>query len=582
MAESLSDDELKQVLETHRLFVKSKGEEGERFVLKGRGLPDPGSLAWTDLTGADLSGSVLEGMDFSCSWMENADLSGSSFKGSFFDTTTLSGADCRGCDFSGCTMEGCDTFNARFEGAVWTGAAEKLIPRSERLRDILKILQEKTDPVLEEGKIYRSDYITSENGHSGGIFHSFSDGKLDVSRVKELLDVVWDMPCGSDVGDLMKLYPVHSMITVTLQRGTQPELKVLKPADLIAKLEEETEHECCEALIRLGVRDGNLVQKVVWNKFRDGETETWDLCPGKCDDYIECLYYALDGELERLHLVCREGKLTLRSIPAYPKLGMEAAEAEKLTGTPDFEEQHQAAEEARSMRQDLYAGLGNLHPETFWFRRSGLRDYPWPGQDFSGSSSSGLRVIHTDATTVLITSGLSDIYYKEKHDPDCKYNGIGMEFYVEFEGIIPFEEVRRHFVISMLYQTAQVAIGHGDFRTYLDGKGTTTVEMAIDSLHPYTLQDGTCREIGSFYGSRVPEKHNAVGVLLGMESEWIPRTMKLNREEVLLVSVRPFKPLWLKMGLRDGDDRADRTRQEMMEKYRNSGKGNLVDPERAT
>jgi len=182
---------------------------------------------------------------------------------------------------------------------------------------------------------------------------------------------------------------------------------------------------------------------------------------------------------------------------------------------------------------------------------------------------------------MLVTSGLSDIYYKEKHDPEKKYNGIGMEFYVEFDGIIPFEEVRNHCVISMLCQTAQTAIGHGDFRTYLDGRGSTTIEMTIDSLHPYNLQDGTCREIDSYYNPRVLAKYDSVGVLLGMDSERIPRSMKLNREEVLLVSVRPFKPLWLKMGLRDCDEKADLTRQRMMKEYRNSGKGNLVNPEKA-
>ena len=81
----ISKEELKQILEKHKIYITTSGKEGERAYL------NRADLRGADLSGADLSRANLEGADLS--W---ANLSGADLKGANLSRANLSGANLEG------------------------------------------------------------------------------------------------------------------------------------------------------------------------------------------------------------------------------------------------------------------------------------------------------------------------------------------------------------------------------------------------------------------------------------------------------------------------------------------------------
>ena len=73
-------------------------------------------------------------------------------------------------------------------------------------------------------------------------------------------------------------------------------------------------------------------------------------------------------------------------------------------------------------------------------------------------------------------------------------------------------------------------------------------------------------------------KNESFGVLLGMQSNTVPQKLKLNLEEILLISVKPFENKWLKTTkIRSKNNAvAKAAREEMMQTWKESGEMNLV------
>ena len=74
----ISKEELKQILEKHKIYITTSGKEGERA-----------DLSWANLSGADLSGANLRGADLSRADLSRADLRGADLSGVELDGAKL-------------------------------------------------------------------------------------------------------------------------------------------------------------------------------------------------------------------------------------------------------------------------------------------------------------------------------------------------------------------------------------------------------------------------------------------------------------------------------------------------------------
>ena len=87
-------EELKQILEEHKIWVESRGKRGKRANLQGANL-DSVRLYGANLYGANLQGAILEYAD-----LEGANLKGANLKDVYLEGAYLEGAYLQGAKFS--------------------------------------------------------------------------------------------------------------------------------------------------------------------------------------------------------------------------------------------------------------------------------------------------------------------------------------------------------------------------------------------------------------------------------------------------------------------------------------------------
>ncbi|EJX4928579.1 pentapeptide repeat-containing protein [Salmonella enterica] len=107
----MNSAELSKVLEQHKVWITSLGQEGSRADLCDA------SLRGADLSGADLSGASLSGAS-----LRGADLSGADLSGASLSGADLSGADLSGASLSGASLRGADLCDADLRDANLYGA----------------------------------------------------------------------------------------------------------------------------------------------------------------------------------------------------------------------------------------------------------------------------------------------------------------------------------------------------------------------------------------------------------------------------------------------------------------------------
>lgn len=459
---------------------------------------------------------------------------------------------------------------------------------SDETNAILKVMSDAVNPHLEDGITYYASPVKSKSGSSGGMVYTIDDGIMNIRDFEDpVYKAVDELPYGKNISSLIQDFDAYSKIRFTFEKGKPVEMKKCTPQMLMEDMvlefnkgiqnHSDEEVEYIEAIMEFFPQADETGMNVICSRKMKDKMHTFDFVLDGSDE-VECLYHALDKKPEKMHLLYKDGQLKLTASPAFPEYGIEKMTVTEIEGEPEVMAHYEEAKQVESMRLDFFKSLGELHEEIIYLNVGGFRDYPWPGYS-TAHRVAKMRVIYTDATTILITDGLTDLYSDRSQDKDNKYNGIGLEFYMEFEGKVPFNDVKNHYMIPLLNSMTQVAIAHGDFRAYIDRKTTSTIEFTVANVETWTVLDNNSNnEISSFFPESDYAENGIIGLVLGMKSDKVPEKLKLTREEVLLLNAKPFGQRWLTSDKLKGDDDSvvDKVRQELIKELEEKDNGNLI------
>lgn len=460
--------------------------------------------------------------------------------------------------------------------------------------ELLRQAGEALNDVLKEGRIYYQEKIKTRYGSQGGSIYFVENGTVyDYSNQDEAMqeevqaidDKIDSLVPEINPDTLFSMQPPFTKVQFIFQKNHPVVFKVMTVADLLedlkhhtlrnyaTRLKEGDEFEYMESLIRFEPQadeigmfiDTSLKTK---NTFRS-------LASLSDDSVLDCLYATLGNSLQRLYLKLEKGSLTAHSEPAFPEWSLPLLQQQSILLEPSYQKSKDDSLEAKRLRHGHYQSFGRMDEQLIYLNIGGFRSIKWP-EDSHSHISEIMRVIYTADSTVLITDGMSDIYLGRKDHE--QYNGTGLEFYVEFEGHIPFNTVKDHFCLALMNSVSQIALKHGDFKKLMENLNYVTIEFNEGNVELWVVKDNDSnKDISTFFEGK-QYKGDKFGTLLGMESARVPKSMVLNKEEVLLVNVKPFGQEWLKPSkLKSKSDEVQaKTRLDMMETFRASGEANKI------
>ncbi|MBG5894746.1 pentapeptide repeat-containing protein [Providencia rettgeri] len=99
----MNTDELRKILDEHKVYVESFGESGSKADLRGANLRGA-DLRGANLRGADLRGANLRGADLRGANLRGADLIDANLRGANLIDANLRGADLRGANLRGADL----------------------------------------------------------------------------------------------------------------------------------------------------------------------------------------------------------------------------------------------------------------------------------------------------------------------------------------------------------------------------------------------------------------------------------------------------------------------------------------------
>jgi len=460
--------------------------------------------------------------------------------------------------------------------------------------ELLKKAGEALNDVLKEGRIYYQEKIKTKYGSQGGSIYFIENGTLydyrnqDDAMQEEVqaIDDTFDrLPREINPEVLFQAQPPFTKVQFIFQKNQPVVFKVMTVTDLLDGLKEYTlrdaqtslkegdAFEYMESLIRFEPQ-ANEIGMFIDTSFKTKNTmRSWGSLSD--DSALDCLYAALGGNIQQLYLKLENGTLSVQSEPAFPEWNLPKLQKESIELEPSYKQSKDDFVEAQKLRHAAYHAIGKMDEQLIYLNIGGFRSINWPENSYSHISEI-MRVIYTTDSTVLITDGMSDVYMGRKDHE--QYNGTGMEFYVEFEGHVPFNTVKDHFCLALLNSITQIALNHGDYKKLMEKYRYTTIEFNEGNVELWVVKDNDSnKDIKTFFEDK-HYKGDKFGALMGMESAYVPKSMKLNKEEVLLVNVKPFGQEWLKPSkLKSKSEEVQtQTRLDMMDKFRKSGEGNKI------
>lgn len=457
-------------------------------------------------------------------------------------------------------------------------------------QEIMDSVNAAFDPLMVEGRVYHSYTILQKNGSSGKPLHYMKEenGKIKPEYSGEDLDALSDaernLPYGKDLDKLCSDCPPFTKVKFTFQKGKPMTMIRCGTKELVEDLEAEMLEEAAsfdkdpvlkwESLVTF-IGDKPAMDKLTTMHFKE-RINTYDSFIAY--ELAECLYHALEGKLKKMYLKYENGNVEIQSEPAYPELKMNPLTKTEIEMEPAYVKRRAALAEGIAMRRKIYESWGKVDDRKIYLSIGGFRDYSWP-EDSRTHISPKLSVIYTEDSTILISDGLSDIYTSERSDPELQYNGIGAEFYFEFEGHISFGILSEHFCVPFLNAVSQIALKHGDFKKLMNNHRLLTIEFNPDNIELWVLEGrDKANDISTFFRDDQYKKKQLFGILLGMESKRVPKSMNLNLEDVLLINLKPFGQEWLtttKLKSKSEKKQAE-TRAAMIKQFEESGEFNRI------
>ncbi|MEO4006509.1 hypothetical protein [Flavobacterium sp. CAU 1735] len=451
--------------------------------------------------------------------------------------------------------------------------------------ELMRTIGEAYSPYLETGKSYHKDVTKSTYGaQSSGIFYT-KDGikynhntnlpekerkKLN-KELRELGDKISELRGIADLNELYNDLPGNTQIRFTFIKDEPVAMQIYGVAELISGIKEELLEKTMgvtdQGAFKKAAGIGDFVEQadkinIAGNYSVEFENKTFS----RTSFYglgIDLLNTALGDQLQRIWFHLEDDKLTVQTEPAFPEHGLHAIEDASVDLDPAFAKRKEATAEAIRLRHEFFRSVGTLHDEILYLNIGGFRDHNWPGYT-SGTIAAKFRVIYTENTTIVITDGLSDIYAKEQEDKELAYNGTGAEYYLEFDSIVPFYKVRDHYALALLNSVTQVALRHGKFKELIEKFESLTLQFNTADVETWVIRDNDANnEPTTFFNSTQYDAKKPFGTLLTLGSKSLPKHIRLNIEEIALISVKPFGKEWFGKDKLSNSDEAVKTATRM-------------------
>ncbi|MFN8393275.1 MAG: hypothetical protein U0176_01235 [Bacteroidia bacterium] len=381
-------------------------------------------------------------------------------------------------------------------------------------------------PHLPEGAVVVAEIAKSKWGTSGGSFKPVGEGENEA--LWEILSQDEVDKIGDPISDIFRFAIKEKGLKRAVglfrfAKGGAPSFSIPVDQELVAETrqmlkEELTAYKATDTGVQLDIRfvqdeDGVEAETIVLKQQAGTWSEGWSSVPQEA--YI-CLRETNGGDIDRMVVFLEGDTFWIASNPPKPALGFKDISEVTLAQDVALQQRLEAIETARSMREAFYKTLGEYHAVNYEpYIESALRGgHEWP------TKQARFQLIYTPVSTVVISSGLSDVFREKRPDPTMKYNGYAIEFYLEFQGRIPWADLENHHCLEWLNTITQVAIGHGEVKGLLEKYGSVSVQLSSEGL---------------------PKTHLAKGkkatALLGVPSPNLPETMPMNIEETRLASI---------------------------------------------
>ncbi|MCW4468118.1 hypothetical protein OGH69_04000 [Flavobacterium sp. MFBS3-15] len=446
-------------------------------------------------------------------------------------------------------------------------------------QELMRTIGEAYSPYLEAGKVYHVDVTKGTyGGQQSGIYYT-KDGKkyspysnlppqerkaLD-EELRKLNNATDELRSTIDLGDLYDDLPGNTQVRFTFIKDEPVAMQVYGVADLIGMLEErileKAEGVTDQGAFKKAEGMGEFTEQADKVSIAGSYSIAFENKIFSLSSFygmgLDLLNVALGNQLQRIWFRLENDVLTVQTEPAFPEHGLHGIENNAIALDPEYAKRKEAIAEAIRLRHDFFRSAGTLHDEILYLNLGGFRDHNWPGYT-TGTIAAKFRVIYTENTTIVITDGLSDIYANERDDKELAHNGIGAEFYVEFDSIVPFYKVRDHYMMALLNSVTQIALRHGQFRALIEKFESLTLQFNTSDVETWVIRDNDSNnEAGTFFNSSQYDANAPFGALLTMASKSLPKRIKLNIEEVALVCVKPFGKEWF------GSDRLSHPDEEV-------------------
>lgn len=433
-------------------------------------------------------------------------------------------------------------------------------------QELMRTIGEAYSPYLETGKTYHIEATKGTyGGQQSGIYY-IKDGKKyspytnlpeeEKQKLNEelrtLKKAIGELSSVPDLWDLYDDLPGNTQIRFTFIKDEPAAMQVYGVVELIAmlkeKLLEEAENVTDQGTFKRATGIATLTEQAdktsivgEYSMEFDNKTFTLNSFYGLG---IDLLNTALEEQLQRIWFHFENDILTVQTEPAFPEHGLQAIENASINLDPAYAKRKEASDETIRLRHEFFRSIGTLHDEVLYLNIGGFRDHNWPGY-VSGTIAAKFRVIYTENTTIVITDGLSDIYADEHQDKELAYNGTGAEYYFEFDSIVPFYKVRDHYMMAVLNSVTQVALGHGEFKGLMNKFGSLTLQFNSANVETWVIKNNDANnDADTFFNSSQYSSDEPFGTLLTMGTKNLPEKLKLNIEEIVLVSVKPFGKEW--------------------------------------